>query len=1085
MNIQSVNIQSLKKQFLRVLLLGACLAHAAFAQFILSGISPSTGTAGGPAFTITLSGTFVAPPSVAATYGAVFTPSGGAPVTLTVTDTSASEIVATVPAALIELPGTATVFATEQLPKGPPLDSASFPFTIVAPTPIIDSLKPSTTALNGSGLSFAVIGAGYYSASVVQWNGTALTTVFDTAGLLTATVPAGLLTTAGNQLITVSNGPGLVSNQFLFSVSAPIPSISSLSPATVAEGGPAVPLTVTGAGFLGGADCANGGCTISSVTFDGVALATTFVDRSHLTATIPSASLTLGPHTVLVAEGAVVTASLPFEVTALLPSLTALSPVSSVQNAAGFTLTLTGAGFVGPPNCNGTNCLPSHVTFGSSSLSTTFVSGTQLTATVPATLLTAVGSFPVTVVNNGLASSAVSFSVFAPALSSVSPSAAVAGGPAFTITATGVAFQPTSRLTWNGTALATTVVSATQLTATVPAALIAAAGSAIVGVITEEAGGGLTSNSLTFTTVAAVTITSISPSTAAAGSPQLTLTVTGAGFLPGSAVQLNGSPLATTYVSTTSLTAVVPQSALIATGVDSIVVANPASPVAQVSNAVTLTVFQPPVITSLSPSSVSLGAAGFTLTVDGTGFTASSTVMWNGATLVTTLVSATQLTAVVPAALLTAVGTPSVSVSNGPGIISNSLPFQVTTLQPSLTSLSPASSIQSAAGFTLTLTGTGFVGPADCNGTNCSPSRAVFGTTSLPTTFVSRTQLTAAVPASLLTAAGSFPVTVANNALISNAISFSVAVPVLSSLSPASAIAGSPAFTLTVTGTSFLPSSTLTWNGAALATTFVSATQLTAVVPATLLTQPGSASVAVATLTLTSNTLTFAVNLPGPPSLSLSTPSTVGPAQQPTVGFVLNSGYPIPLDGTVTLTFAPNAAVPDDDPAIQFSTGGRTLTFSLAANSTALPALNIQTGTVAGTITLAVALTADGVDVTPPGSTATIVIPRAAPVITSVTLVRAATSVQLNVVGYATSRELIQGAFQFTPSANNTFTSPNITVPLSTPFATWYESAPGASYGSQFMLSQPFSLGGSSDAIASVTVTLQNAVGTSQPATAN
>jgi hypothetical protein len=288
-----------------------------------------------------------------------------------------------------------------------------------------------------------------------------------------------------------------------------------------------------------------------------------------------------------------------------------------------------------------------------------------------------------------------------------------------------------------------------------------------------------------------------------------------------------------------------------------------------------------------------------------------------------------------------------------------------------------------------------------------------------------------------------------------------------------------------VTGTGFLPSSTLTWNGAALVTTFVSATQLTAVVPATLLAQPGSASVTVATLTFTSNALTFTVNLPGPPSLSLSTPSTVGPAQQPTVGFVLNSSYPIPLDGTVTLTFAPNAAVPDDDPAIQFATGGRTLTFSLPANSTALPALNIQTGTVAGTITIAVALTADGVDVTPPGSTATSVIPRAAPVITSVTLVRGASSVQLNVVGYATSREVVQGAFQFTPSANNTFTSPNITVPLSTAFVTWYQSAPGASFGGQFMLSQPFTLGGNSDAVASVTMTLQNAVGTSQPATAN
>ena len=71
----------------------------------------------------------------------------------------------------------------------------------------------------------------------------------------TATVPAQLLTTAGDQIISVSNGPGFVSNQFAFLVSPPAPSISSLSSSTVAEGGPAAALTVTGAGFLGGADC--------------------------------------------------------------------------------------------------------------------------------------------------------------------------------------------------------------------------------------------------------------------------------------------------------------------------------------------------------------------------------------------------------------------------------------------------------------------------------------------------------------------------------------------------------------------------------------------------------------------------------------------------------------------------------------------------------------------------------------------------------------------------------------------------------------------------------------------------------------
>ena len=50
----------------------------------------------------------------------------------------------------------------------------------------------------------------------------------------------------------------------------------------------------------------------------------------------------------------------------------------------------------------------------------------------------------------------------------------------------------------------------------------------------------------------------------------------------------------------------------------------------------------------------------------------------------------------------------------------------------------------------------------------------------------------------------------------------------LSSLSPASAVAAGPGFTLTATGQNFTPQSTVLWNGNPRTTTFVSATQLTA-----------------------------------------------------------------------------------------------------------------------------------------------------------------------------------------------------------------------------------------------------------------
>ena len=88
-----------------------------------------------------------------------------------------------------------------------------------------------------------------------------------------------------------------------------------------------------------------------------------------------------------------------------------------------------------------------------------------------------------------------------------------------------------------------------------------------------------------------------------------------------------------------------------------------------------------------------------------------------------------------------------------------------------------------------------------------------------------------------------------------------VSVPTLTSISPSSAVAGSQAFTITATGSNFINGSTINWNGAALSTGFVSATQLTATVPAANVATAGTASVTVTTAGAgTSGALTFTIN---------------------------------------------------------------------------------------------------------------------------------------------------------------------------------------------------------------------------------
>lgn len=64
-------------------------------------------------------------------------------------------------------------------------------------------------------------------------------------------------------------------------------------------------------------------------------------------------------------------------------------------------------------------------------------------------------------------------------------------------------------------------------------------------------------------------------------------------------------------------------------------------------------------------------------------------------------------------------------------------------------------------------------------------------------------------------------------------------------LVPTSAVPNGASFTLTVNGAGFTPTSVLNWNGAPLMTTFVNSDQLTAIVPASKITNFGTASVTV------------------------------------------------------------------------------------------------------------------------------------------------------------------------------------------------------------------------------------------------
>lgn len=95
--------------------------------------------------------------------------------------------------------------------------------------------------------------------------------------------------------------------------------------------------------------------------------------------------------------------------------------------------------------------------------------------------------------SSGGSSNALTFTVQnpIPAPTALSPNGAVKGDVGLTVTVTGMGFVSTSKVEWNGTALATTYVSSTNLTAAIPTADLAEDEMAQVAVSNPSPGGGV------------------------------------------------------------------------------------------------------------------------------------------------------------------------------------------------------------------------------------------------------------------------------------------------------------------------------------------------------------------------------------------------------------------------------------------------------------------------------------------------------------------------------------------------------------------------------------------------------------------
>jgi len=265
-----------------------------------------------------------------------------------------------------------------------------------------------------------------------------------------------------------------------------------------------------------------------------------------------------------------------------------------------------------------------------------------------------------------------------PNISSVTPTSATAGTTILTVKVFGSGFTGSSVVRWDSTNLTTTLVSATELDATLTASQLGAAGNAQIQVFNSV--GAMLSNSVPFTVQNPVpAIQSISPSSAAAGAANVVLTITGSGFVAGSSLQWNGRPLSYTFVSATTLQVALTLNELAVVGNYPMQISN-TGPGGGSSNTFSFDVQNGvPILLASTQTSASAGGAGFSMIIDGSYFVAGSTVLWDGSPLQTTFQSGSQLIAEVTADKISQAGSRQLTVWNPQpaGGFSNGLSFLV------------------------------------------------------------------------------------------------------------------------------------------------------------------------------------------------------------------------------------------------------------------------------------------------------------------------------------------------------------------------------------------------------------------------
>lgn len=285
-------------------------------------------------------------------------------------------------------------------------------------------------------------------------------------------------------------------------------------------------------------------------------------------------------------------------------------------------------------------------------------------------------------VSNELTFQITSSAVGSPLINGLTPAAVAAGSGAQTLTVKGALFTNDCVVRVNGADKPTTFLDSGNLRVSLASADVAKAGVSLITVHRPN----LTPSNEWFFTVGPPglpTLTSVHPPMVRAGAPDITIVLRGSSFTQSDSVRWNGLQRPTTFISLGELWARIPASDLAQAGTVNVQVyqalngftngwtfrigesisSNPGGGGSGGSGGGGGSGTPGISLTSLSPSVVLAGSGAFTLVVNGSGFTSSTQVSWNGVARPTTYVNASQLRAAIPASDIASGGSGVVTVS--------------------------------------------------------------------------------------------------------------------------------------------------------------------------------------------------------------------------------------------------------------------------------------------------------------------------------------------------------------------------------------------------------------------------------------